>query len=100
LSPNNLTPLVRDEPVGWREDWYYEHVYNTKPPRRPIVKCEGVRTDRWKYIRYPKIEPPYEQLFDLGNDPREERNLAGNPDRAEQLTRLRARCDEYRQSLE
>jgi arylsulfatase A-like enzyme len=99
MQGRDLTPLVRDEPVEWREDWYYEHVYNTKPPRRPIVKCEGVRTDRWKYTRYPEIEPPHEQLFDLGNDPREERNLASNPAQTETLSRLRKRCDEYRQSL-
>ena len=81
-------------------NWYYEHVYNTKPPRRPIVKCEGVRTDRWKYVRYPEIEPPCEQLFDLRGDPHETKNLAGDPAHAGSLTRLRARCDEYGRSLE
>ncbi len=100
IQGRDLIPLVRDEPVEWREDWYYEHIYNTKPPRRPIVKSEGVRTDRWKYTYYPEIKPPYEQLFDLEGDPREEHNLADDPARAETLARLRKRCDEYRQSLE
>jgi len=99
MQGRDLTPLLRDEPVDWRKDWYYEHVYNTKPPRRPIVKCEGVRTDRWKYVRYPEIEPVYEQLFDLRDDPREEHNLADDPACAQTLARLRSRCDEYRQSL-
>ena len=99
MQGHDLTPLLREEPVSWREDWYYEHVYNTKPPRRPIAKCEGVRTDRWKYTRYPEIQPPYEQLFDLKDDPREEHNLVGDPAHAQTLIRLGKRCDEYRQSL-
>ena len=99
MHGRDLTPLLRDQPISWREDWYYEHVYNTKPPRRPIVKCEGVRANRWKYVRYPEIEPPYEQLFDLNGDQREEHNLASDPAHAQTLSRLRGRCDEYRQSL-
>jgi arylsulfatase A-like enzyme/Flp pilus assembly protein TadD len=34
-------------------------------------ELQGVRTSRWKYIRVPSPE-----LYDLGEDPREERNLA------------------------
>lgn len=100
MQGQDLTPLLRGEPVTWREDWYYEHVYNTVPPRRPIVKCEGIRTNDWKYTRYPEIEPPYEQLFDLNRDPREEHNLASDPAHAQTLGRLRGRCAKYRQSLQ
>ena len=35
-----------------------------------------MRTDRWKYIQYPK-HPDYSELFDLVNDPQEKHNLAG-----------------------
>jgi arylsulfatase A-like enzyme len=99
MQGRSLEPLVAGQTVEWRDDWYYEHVYQTRPPRRPIVPCEGVRTERWKYTRYPEIEPPYEQLFDLVADPREEHNLASADDRADVLSRLRKRCDEYRQTL-
>jgi arylsulfatase A-like enzyme len=99
MQGRSLEPLVAGQDVDWRDDWYYEHVYNTRPPRRPIVKCEGVRTDRWKYTRYPEIEPPYEQLFDLDHDPREEKNLAHAEAHADVLSRLRNRCDEYRETL-
>ena len=99
MQGRSLEPLVAGRDVDWRDDWYYEHVYNTRPPRRPIVKCEGVRTERWKYTRYPEIEPLYEQLFDLAADPREEKNLAGVEPHAEVLQRLRQRCDEYRETL-
>lgn len=99
MQGRDMTPLLRDEPVQWRRDWYYEHVYNTRPPRRPIVELEGVRTDRWKYVRYPKTEPPAEQLFDLEHDPLERENLAGDETRRKTLENLRDRCDQYRQAL-
>ena len=65
--------------------------YNTQPPRRPIAKSEGVRTERWKYIRYIERDPQYEQLFDLKSDPGEERNLATLAEHAGVLADMRAR---------
>lgn len=100
MQGRDFTPLLRGEPVDWRSDWYYEHVYNTRPPRRPIVKVEGVRTERWKYTRYPEITPVAEQLFDLKNDPLERENLATDETRRQILTQLRSKCDEYRTSLQ
>ena len=100
MQGRDLTPLLKDKPVKWRTDWYYEHVYNTRPPRRPIAKSRGVREQRWKYTRYPEIDPPYEQLFDLQSDPRETRDLADDPRHADVLTRLRAQCEQYTRSLE
>jgi arylsulfatase A-like enzyme len=95
----DLQPVLRDPNAPGRADWYYEHVYTTPPSRRPIPKCEGVRTERWKYTRYTESKPPLEQLFDLAADPHEEKNLAPDPAQAQTLARLRARCDEYRTSL-
>jgi arylsulfatase A-like enzyme len=96
----DMSPLLRNAPVDWRSDWYYEHVYNTNPPRRPIVKVEGVRTDRWKYTRYPEIEPLAEQLFDLEKDPVERSNLAKEATSANVLKELRERCNQYREELQ
>jgi arylsulfatase A-like enzyme len=98
MQGRDLGPLVRGEGTEWRDDWYYEHTY-ARLPQHPIPKCEGVRTDRWKYTRYTDFDPPREQLFDLAADPGEEDDLAGNPQYAETLARLRARCDEYRKTL-
>ncbi|MHB8903254.1 MAG: sulfatase family protein [Thermoguttaceae bacterium] len=100
MQGRDLTPLLRDEPVDWRSDWYYEHVYSTRPPRRPIVKVEGVRTERWKYTRYPEIEPLVEQLFDLEADPLERVNVAGEAANRQTLAELRSRCDHYRNELQ
>jgi arylsulfatase A-like enzyme len=99
MQGRDMTPLLCNKSVEWRTDWYYEHVYNTRPPRRPIVECEGVRTERWKYVRYPKTEPMGEQLFDLEHDPLERENLTGDGAHRKTLTKLRDRCDEYRGRL-
>lgn len=76
-----------------------QHVYNTRPPRRPVPRSEGVRTVRWKYVRYTDFDPSYEQLFDLGGDPLEERNLAEFPEHVDTLATLRRQCDTYRNQL-
>jgi arylsulfatase A-like enzyme len=96
----NLQPLLREAATKGREDWYYEHVYTPEPGRRPIPKSEGVRTERWKYIRYTEPHPPVEQLFDLAADPQEEKDLARDPTHAKTLRTLRDRCDTYRESLQ
>ena len=71
MQGRSLAPLLRGRVRGWRGEWYYEHLF--EHPRIP--KNVGIRTDRWKYIRYVQREPVYEELFDLETDPCEEHNL-------------------------
>jgi len=55
----------------------------------------SVRDERWKLIRYPKIN--HTQLFDLKNDPYEMHNLAGDPaqaGRVEQMLKQLKRCQQ------
>jgi arylsulfatase A-like enzyme len=100
MQGTDLQPVLRDATTKGREDWYYEHVYTPEPGRRPIPKSEGVRTERWKYIRYTEPHPPVEQLFDLAADPQEEKDLAHAPAHASMLKTLRGRCDTYGKSLQ
>ena len=76
MQGKNMMPLVKQEPIDWRSQFYYQHTYQTAPPRSPIPNTEGVRTEDWKFVRYPDTEPVYEQLFDLRHDPLEQNNLA------------------------
>ena len=46
----------------------------------------SVRNDRWKLIRYPRIN--HTQLFDLKNDPHELRNLASAPAHAQRVRQM------------
>jgi len=92
----SLLPLVAGEKPKWRNDWFYEHLYEH---RGRIEPCTGVRNARWKYIRYYKQKPVYEQLYDLQNDPRETMNLAGAPEHKSVLMDVRRRELELRREL-
>ena len=50
-------------------------------------EMRAVRDERWKLILYPQIH--HTELFDLANDPHEMRNLANEPEQAQQIARLR-----------
>ena len=52
----NMMPIVRQENAHWRNRYFYEHTYQTEPPRSPIPRSEGIRGQRWKYIRYPDVD--------------------------------------------
>jgi arylsulfatase A-like enzyme len=95
MRGRSLAPLLRGERVEWRKDFFYEHLFE----RETIPKSEGVRTERFKYVRYFERNPVYEQLFDLKADPNEVTNLAGVPSSASVLQSLRARCDHLRDSV-
>lgn len=96
MQGRSLAPLLRGEtPAGWRTDFFYEHV--TLPDMIP--PCEGVRTERWKYIRWTASSPLVEELYDLEADPLEETNLAGDPDQTAHLTNLRAETDRQSAAL-
>ena len=50
----------------------------------------GVRTDRWKLIRYGVNGVQTTQLFDIQNDPLEMKNLAADPSNAVQVREMTA----------
>lgn len=96
MQGRSLAPWLRGEsPADWRREFYYEHV--TLP--QLIPPCEGVRTERWKYIRWTGGDGAPEELYDLEADPFEERTLAGDPAHAATMESLRAATDRHRQEL-
>ncbi len=92
VQGNSLVPLLRGENPAWRDDFFCEHLFNT--PNIVIPPSEGVRSNKWKYIRYFTQNPLYEELFDLEADPDETQNMCQNPAYAKDLDRLRRRCDQ------
>jgi arylsulfatase A-like enzyme len=96
MQGRSLRPLVRGENPDWRADWFYEHL--TLP--KIIPQSEGLRTERWKYLRWVGVEPAVEELYDLQKDPFEEHNLAGQPEHAKTLEILRERWSRLRKELE
>ncbi len=82
----SLRRLLTGQASSWRTEFFYEHHfhYGGKIPR-----TEGLRTERWKYVTYFDVNPGFEQLFDLKEDPKELRNLA--LENAPELGPMRAR---------
>jgi len=93
----DLSPILKNPDEPGRLDWYYEHDVGTASTGRPLARCEGVRTERWKYVFYKDTEE--EELFDLENDPYEEHNLAKAEEPRSILADLRDRLEHYREVL-
>ena len=96
LQGRSLIPLLQNQsPSDWRTEFFYEHHYAPQI----IPPSEGVRTERYAYIRWVNEHPLIEELYDLKTDPLEAHNLAANPEHAKVLAQLRARWDKYREEL-
>lgn len=84
--------LVREGDPDWRTSWFYEYNYEKQFPYTPNVR--GVRTDEWKYIRYPHGDGSPDrhlaELYHLASDPEETRNLIRNPRHADKVRELQA----------
>jgi N-acetylglucosamine-6-sulfatase len=84
----SLMPLFADAHAPWRSAVQIE-----SPVTRfdhPASRFAGVRTATRKYVKY---DGGFEELFDLGADPHELKNEAGNASYASDLTALRALND-------
>jgi len=93
MQGKNLLPLVQGENPPWRTEFFYEHLF--VHPRIP--RSEGVRDQRYKYIRFLDSDPLYEELYDLDNDPQEAHNLAKQPEHAATLRRMREKWAAWRE---
>ena len=73
----SLAPQLRGEPGGG-----YPAIYGAYTATQRMITEDG-----WKLVLYPKIEK--ELLFDLEKDPHEITDLAGNPEHASRIKRLK-----------
>ena len=97
MQGRSLIPLLENQhPADWRTEFFYEH--HTLPDIIP--PSEGVRTERYSYIRWINEKPLIEEHFDLKNDPREGCNVADDPKNSATLTELRARWLKYQTELQ
>ena len=85
----SLVPLIAGRKTSWRKVVFTEHLW--EHPEIPVT--EAVRTERWKYIRYPQ-HPEYEELYDLKHDFWEMNNLAKDARYQDTLIKMRKQCDE------
>ncbi len=102
----SMVPLIEGKNVEWRSEVFCENLFTDQG----YPRMEAVRGSEWKYIRYFSKEndrkqylpdasingelPIYEELFNINDDPKEQVNLASNPEYAEKLSYFRGRCQE------
>lgn len=90
MQGKSMAPLFKGKDSGWRKEFFYEYIAEPQYPQIPSTLA--VRTDRWKYIRYPGTSE-IEELYDLKNDPYELKNLAADPKHASTLADMKKRMD-------
>ena len=94
IQGTSFRPLLGGKTRAWRTEIFCEELWDN--PEIPQSEC--VRTEGWKFIRYPK-HPEYVELFDLQGDPQEKRNLAGDPGRKAVLADMGESCDRWIRKL-
>jgi arylsulfatase A-like enzyme len=90
-----LSPALAKQRAA-RKEFYYEHPFK----HEDIPQTTGVRGERFKYARYEHEEEVVEQLFDLRDDPHEERDLAGDAAHATELDHWRRRLAWWQKELQ
>lgn len=102
----SLKPLIAktSDKVEWRQEIFLENMMTIQN----YPRMEGVRTHKWKYIRYFDKEkdqdyaamsvasingeqPIFEELYDIENDPLEVNNLIATPENADIVKHLRTK---------
>jgi len=89
MQGNSLVPYVKTgKSPSKREELLIEHLWEFEP----IPPSEGIRTEKWKFMRYRNIEAK-EELYDLKSDPEELKNLASNPDYSNLVIKMREKLE-------
>lgn len=77
MPGKSFIQLLKGDTSNWRDKIFYEYFWEYDFPMTPTVF--GVRTDKYKYIRYNGIWD-YNELYDLEKDPEETVNLIEKPE--------------------
>ena len=96
IHGSSFKKLCESGDADWRKAWFYHYNYEKQFPYTPNVR--GIRTDRWKYIRYPhgdgSPDKHMAELYDLENDPKELKNLISDPKQKNRIAELRTQLTE------
>jgi N-acetylglucosamine-6-sulfatase len=85
MHGRSIVPVLAGNAEGWRDRIFYEYYWEYDFPHTPTM--HGVRTDRYKYIRYHGIWDTNE-FYDLQEDPDEMNNLIASPEHQELIKEL------------
>ncbi len=92
LHGRSLVPAMKGKPKTWRQAFLIEYFADPAVPDLPT--WVGVRTERWKYTRYVDLEGK-DEIYDLKNDPNEQKNLINEPEGQEALLLLRPELQSF-----
>jgi N-acetylglucosamine-6-sulfatase len=101
IDGRSWAPLLTKKDAPWRKSWLYYYNYEKQFPYTPNVR--SVRTDRYKYARYPhgdgSPDKHQAELYDLKTDPEETRNLVDVPEYASILQEMKSELAQVMQSV-
>lgn len=98
MDGRSFIPLLKGQvPGDWRERIYYEYYWEHDFPQTPTM--HGVRTNRYKLIRYHGIWDTNE-FYDLQNDPYEKNNLIESPEHQKIIRQLTADIYDWLESTD
>lgn len=100
IHGRSLVKLATTGDDDWRRAWLYHYNYEKQFPYTPNIR--GVRTDRWKLVRYPHGDGTPDrhlmEMYDLARDPLERNNLIADPAYAPQRDMLFAELERQMRS--
>ncbi len=98
MQGRSLRPILTgNRPADWRTAFYYQYFEWPTPHRvRPHY---GVVTDRYKLVHFFGTADDYWELYDTEKDPRELRNVLGDPAYAAARKQLEGQLAQLRQEL-
>ena len=88
MEGRSLLPIFEGTASKWRESFLIEYYTDTVFPRVLNMGYQAVRTKTHKYIEYRELKG-MDEMYDLGSDPYEQRNLISMPAAAATVEQLR-----------
>ncbi|MEM6768622.1 MAG: sulfatase/phosphatase domain-containing protein, partial [Bacteroidota bacterium] len=85
MHGTSILPILEGKEIAWRDRIFYEYYWEYDFPHTPTM--HGIRTDRYKYIRYHGIWDTNE-FYDLQQDPNEMNNLIASPEHQEMIKQM------------
>lgn len=93
MQGQSLVPLLKGEsPNDWRDSIYYH--YHEYPSVHMVARQYGIRTDRYKLIRF--YQSDEWEFYDLEKDPDELTNQYSNPKYLGVIRQLKEELEELR----
>jgi N-acetylglucosamine-6-sulfatase len=84
----SFLPLLQGKAADWRGEILYEYYWERNYPQTPTL--HALVGERWKYVR-PHGIWDLGELYDLENDPHEQRNLFTDPQQQERVAEMNGR---------